>query len=116
MHVLMKKFRRPSLLPWRQTSLGTPCCFLEYTVPLEKMCSEDETELIERQHRETGAPPKERKNALGDLGHNQIVFEHCQAIVIHPAKAEILGNVIESAARDGIVNVIEGTTRPALRL
>jgi hypothetical protein len=94
MYVLTKQFRRSSLLPWRQTSLGTPRCFLEYTVPLEKMCSEDEAELIESQHRETVAPPKERKNAFGDLGHNQIVFEHCQAIVTSPAKTEILGNVI----------------------
>src|SRR5258707_11428843 len=59
MHVLMKKFRRSPLLPWRQTSLGTPCCFLEYTVLLEKMCSQDEAELIESQYRETVAPPEE---------------------------------------------------------
>ena len=39
MHVLMKKFRRSSLLPWRQTSLGTASCFLEYAVLLEKMRS-----------------------------------------------------------------------------
>ena len=70
MHVLMKKFRRSSLLPWSQTSLRTPCCFLEYTVLLEKMCSEDEAELIQRQHRESVAPPKERKRAFRDLGHN----------------------------------------------
>ncbi len=69
MHVLMKKFRRSSLLPRRQTSLGTPCLFLEHTVPLEKMCSEDEAELIESQHRETVAPPNERQDAFGDLGH-----------------------------------------------
>jgi hypothetical protein len=113
MHVLMKKFRCSSLLPRRQTSLGTPCCFLEYTVLLEKMRSEDEAELIESQNRETVAPLKERKDALGDLGHNQIVFEHCQAIVTHPAKTEILGNVIESLTRDRIVNVVEGTPCPA---
>ena len=70
MHVLMKKVRGSPLLPWRQTSLGTPCCFLEYSIPLEKMCSEDKAELIEGQHRETVAPPKERENAFGDLGHN----------------------------------------------
>jgi len=69
-HVLMKKFRRSSLLPRCQTSLRTPACFLEYTVLLEKMCSEDEAELIESQHRKTVLPPKERKDAFGDLGHN----------------------------------------------
>jgi hypothetical protein len=58
------------------------------------MCSEDEAELIESQHRETVAPPKERKDAFGDLGHNWIVFEHNQAKVTYPAKTEILGNVI----------------------
>jgi len=46
--------------------------------------------LIESQHQETAAAPKERKNAFGDLGHNQIVFKHCQAIVAYPAKTEIL--------------------------
>jgi hypothetical protein len=86
---------------------------LEYTVLLKKMCSEYEAELIESQYGGTVAPPDERKDAFGDLGHNQIVFEHRQAIVTHPAKTEILGNVIESLARDRIVNVIEGTTRPA---
>jgi hypothetical protein len=113
MHVLMKKFRRSPLPPWRQASLRTPSLFLEYTVLLEKMGSEDEAELIESQHRKTVLPPKERKHAFGDLGHNQIVFEHCQAIVTYPANTEVLGNVIESLARDRIVNVIEGTTCPA---
>jgi hypothetical protein len=77
------------------------------------MCSEDEAELIESQHRESVAPPKERKDAFGDLGHNKIVFEHCQAIVTDPAKTEILGNVIESLARDSVVSVIEGAACPA---
>src|SRR5579862_6974058 len=113
MHVLVKKFRRSPLLPWRQTSLGTPPCFLDYAIPLQKMRSEDEAELIESQHRETVAPPKERKDAFGDLGHNQIVFEHRQAIVTYPAETEILGNVIESFARDRIMNVIECTSCPA---
>jgi hypothetical protein len=76
------------------------------------MGSEDEAELIEGQHRETVATSQERKDASGDLGYNQIVFEHCQAIVTNPAKTEILGNVIESLARDRIVNVIEGTPGP----
>jgi hypothetical protein len=58
------------------------------------MRSEDETELIECKHRGTVAPPKERKNAFGDLGHNQIVFEHCQTIVADATETEILGNVI----------------------
>jgi hypothetical protein len=58
------------------------------------MRSEDETELIESQHRGSVAPPKERKNALRDLGHNEIIFEHCQAIVIYTAKTEILRDVI----------------------
>jgi hypothetical protein len=88
-------------------------CFLEFTVPLEKMCSEDEAELIESEHRETVAPPEERKDTFSDLGHNQIVFKHRQAIVTDPAKTEILGNVIESLTRDRIVNVIEGTPCPA---
>jgi len=70
MHVLMKKLRRSALLPWRQTSLGTPRCFLKYTITLDKMCSEDEAELIESQHREMVFPPKERKDALCDLCHN----------------------------------------------
>lgn len=47
-----------------------PSRFLEYTILLDKMCSEDEAELIERQHRESVAPPKERKRAFRDLGHN----------------------------------------------
>ena len=80
---------------------------------LDEMRSEDETELIESQHGETVAPPKERKDAFGDLGDNQIILEHCQPIVPYPAKTEILGNVIQSVARDRIVNVIEGTTCPA---
>ena len=54
------------------------------------MCSEDKAELIESQHGQSVTPPKERKNAFGDLGHNQIVFKHCQAIVAYPAKTEIL--------------------------
>ena len=61
---------------------------------MQKMGAEDEAELIESEHRETVAPPKERKDALGDLGHNQIVFEHREAIVTYSAKTEILGNVI----------------------
>ena len=77
------------------------------------MRSEDETELIERQHRETVAPPKERKNALRDLGHNKIIFEHRQAIVTYPAKTQILRDVIQSLTRNRIMNVIEGTTCPA---
>jgi hypothetical protein len=67
---------------------------MDYTVPLEKMSSEDEAELIEGQQRERVAPPEEWKDAFGDLGHDWIVFEHCQAIVTYPAKTEILGNVI----------------------
>ncbi len=58
------------------------------------MRSENETELIEGKHRGSVAPSQERKNALRDLGHNQIIFEHCQAIVTYAAKTEILGNVI----------------------
>jgi hypothetical protein len=80
------------------------------------MRPEDEIELIESKYRGSIAAPKERKNALRDLGHNQIVFEHCQTIVTYAAKTEILGNVIESLTRDRIVNVIEGTTRPTLWL
>lgn len=112
-HVLMEKFRRSPLLPWRKTSLRTPACFLEHTVPLEKMCSEDKAELIESQQGQSVVAPQEWKDALGDLGHNQIVFEHCQPKVIYPAKTEILGDVIESLARNRIVNVVEGTTGPA---
>jgi hypothetical protein len=37
---------------------------------LDEMRSENETELIEGKHRGSVAPPKERKNALRDLGHN----------------------------------------------
>jgi hypothetical protein len=70
MHVLMKEFRRSSLLPWRQTALRMPCCSLLNTVLLEKMCPEDEAELIESQHREAVASPKEWKNAFRDPGHN----------------------------------------------
>ena len=70
MQVLMKKFRRSSLLPGCQTSLRMPRCFLEHTVPLDEMRSEDEAELIESQYRGTVAPPKKRKDAFGDLGHN----------------------------------------------
>jgi hypothetical protein len=58
------------------------------------MRSEDKTELIKSQDRESVAPSKERKDALGDLGHNEIVFEHCQTIITDPAKTEITGNVI----------------------
>src|ERR1700726_303804 len=47
----VKKFRGSPPLPWRQTSLRTPGCFLEHTVILEKMSSEDQAELIEGQRR-----------------------------------------------------------------
>ena len=70
MHVLMKKFGRSPLLPRRQTSAGRPRRFLEHTVPLDQMCPENKAELIEGQDGETVAPPKERKDAFGDLGHN----------------------------------------------
>ena len=43
---------------------------LEHTVMLDEMRSKDETELIESQHGETVAPPKERKDASGDLSYN----------------------------------------------
>jgi hypothetical protein len=69
-HVLMEKLRGPSFLPWRQTSLRALCCFVEYTVPLKKMCSEDETELIESQNGGAVGPPKQWKDAFGDLGYN----------------------------------------------
>jgi len=94
MQVLMKNFRRSSFLPWRKTSLRMLRRFPEYTVPLNEMRSEDKTELVEGKHRGSIAPPHERKNTLGDLGHNQIVFEHCQAIIIYPAKTQILRDVI----------------------
>jgi hypothetical protein len=58
------------------------------------MCSEHEAELIEGKHRETVAAPNERKNALGDLGHNQVVFEHGKAIVTYTTKTKVLGNII----------------------
>jgi hypothetical protein len=77
------------------------------------MRSEDETELIERQHREKVAPPKEWKNALRDLGYNKIIFEHRQAIVANAAKTQILRDVVQSLTRNRIVNVIEGATCPA---
>jgi len=86
MQVLTKNFRRSSLLPGRQSSSRMPPSFLEYTVPLDKMRSEDETELIEGKHGESVFPPKKRKDTLGDLRHNQIVFEHCQAIVTDATK------------------------------
>jgi hypothetical protein len=70
MQVLMKNFGRSSLLPGRKASLRTPRCFLEYTVPLDEMRSQDEAELIESQYRGTVAPPKKRKDAFRDLGHN----------------------------------------------
>src|SRR6266850_7614927 len=77
------------------------------------MRSQDETELIKSQRRDTVALSKERKDTFGDLGHNQIVFEYRQAIVTYSAKTEILSNVIESLARNRIVNIIKGTTCPA---
>ena len=58
------------------------------------MCSENEAELIESQYREAVLSPEERKDAFSDLGHNKIIFEHCQAIVTYPAQTEILGNII----------------------
>jgi hypothetical protein len=47
-----------------------PRCFLEYTVLLDEMRSEDEIELIEGKHRGSIAPPKKGKNTLRDLRHN----------------------------------------------
>lgn len=90
-----------------------PCCFLEDAIPLDEMRSEDETKLIESKDRGSVAAPKERKNAFRDLGHNEIIFKHRQAIVADPANTEVLGNVIQSFPRNRVVNVIEGTTCPA---
>jgi len=94
MHVFVKKLAGSSLLPWCKSPLGRPCCFLEYAVLLDKMRSQDKAELIQSQPRETVAPPKERKDAFGNLGYNQIVFEHCHAIVTDLAKTKIFNNVI----------------------
>jgi hypothetical protein len=113
MHILVKKLGGSPLLPWRQTSVGTPPYFLEDTILLQEMCSEDEAELIESKNGKTVAPSQERQDALCDLGHNQIVVEYCHAIVTYLAKAEIFGDVIQALTRHGIVNVIEGTTCPA---
>ena len=113
MHVLMKDFRRSSLLPRRQSSLGMARRLLEYAVALDEMRTEDEAELIEGKHRRSVAAAEKRKNTLRDLRHNQIIFEHCQAIVIHTAEAEILGDVIESLTRNRIMNIIESATCPA---
>jgi hypothetical protein len=66
----MKKFRSSPLLPWRQASFGMPCRFPEYAVLLDEMRAEDQTELIEGKHRESVFPPKERKDAFRDLGHD----------------------------------------------
>jgi hypothetical protein len=93
-----------------------PRCFLEYTVPLDQVRTEDKTELIESKDRGSVAAPKKRKNALRNLCDNQIIFEHDKAIVTDTTTPEILRDVIKSLPRNGVVNVIEGTTCPKPRL
>jgi hypothetical protein len=65
----MKKLRQASLLPKDQASLSSASCFLDNAVSLKKMGSQDEVELIQREHRRTVVAANERKNAFGDLGH-----------------------------------------------
>ena len=50
--------------------------------------------------------------AVMEIEQDQL-FEQGRAVVTYPAKAEILGYVVQSRARDGVVNEIEGTTCPA---
>lgn len=113
MHVLMENFRCDSLLPWRETALCVPRCFLEYTVPLDEMRSQDETESIERKYREIVAATNERKDAFSDLSNNEIVFEHRQAVIIYPTNTEIHCDVIQAFTRNGVMNIIELPTCPA---
>ena len=113
LHVLMKDFRGSPLLPCRQSSLGMPRGFLEHAVALDEMRCEDETELIEGEHRRNVFAPEKRKDTLRDLRHNQILFEHGQAVVIYAAETKILGNVIQRLTRNRIMNIIEGATCPA---
>ena len=70
MQVLVKKLGGSPLLPWRQPSVGTPPSFMEYTILLQKMRSENEAELIESKHGKPVAPSQERKDAFGDLSHH----------------------------------------------
>jgi hypothetical protein len=113
MQVLMKNFARASFLPWRQPTLRGLSCFLDHSISLYQMRSEDEAKLIQGQQGGAVASPQERKNAFRDLGHNQIIFEHSETIVAHSTETGILGDVVEAVTRNGIVNIIEGTTRPA---
>jgi hypothetical protein len=58
------------------------------------MRSKNQTELIERKRRCRVAPLKERKDALRNLGDNEIIFEDCQTVITHPPKTEIPGDVV----------------------
>lgn len=55
--VFVKKLSSPSLLPRRQTSVGTPSFFLNYAVLLQKMCAENQAQLIKSQNGRIVAPP-----------------------------------------------------------
>jgi hypothetical protein len=116
LQILVKKFRRASLLPGRKAAFGRPRRFLKYPVSMDDVRAEDEAELIEGQHRGSVAAAKERKDALGDLRQDQIVFEHCEPIIPHPAKPEIVGDVVEALTRNGVVDVVESAACPAARL
>lgn len=111
--VLMKKLRRSPHLPGCQASFSSASRFLNNPVSLKKMGSQDEAELIQREHRRTVAAAHEWKNTSGDLGNYQVVFEDSETIVVHSAESEIPRDVVEPITRDGVVKVIESTTRPA---
>ena len=80
---------------------------------LQQVGAENQAELIERQHGKIISVAEEGKDAFRDLGDDRIIVEHCETIVAYAAGTQVLGNVIESVARDGIVDVIEPTARPA---
>jgi hypothetical protein len=113
MYVLMKKLRRSPHLPGCQAALSSASCFPDDAVALKKMGSQDEAEPIQREYRRTVVAAHEWKNASSDLGNYQVVFEDSETIVVHSAESEIPRDVVEPFTRDGVVKVIESTTRPA---
>src|SRR6266852_2208377 len=109
--MLTQQLCRTALLPRPQAAdrdrgQCSPACVL-----LEQMRAEDEVEVVQRQRTKPVPSSDEGKNALRQLGENQVFFLERDSEGVHGSNSEIRRDVVQAPARHMKQHVVERASR-----
>ena len=80
------------------------------------MSAEDQGEMVQCQRGRPAWLPNVRKNALGQLGENEVFFVKRETVRFHGINPKICRDIVQVCARNMKEHVVEGTPDPAAGL